>query len=398
MPTISTRGQIAPQSPIRKLEPFARDADQRGVKIYSLNIGQPDLKTPAPFLQSARQEEGSVLAYSPSGGLYPAREAFAAYYRGLGLSVEDADVLITTGGSEAIIFALAAIADPGDEVLTPAPFYPNYRGFSVMTGLTLKLLPTTIESGFALPSPQAFEDAIGPKTRAIVVCNPGNPTGAVYPESDLRALVDIARRRGLFLIADEVYREFVYDGLKPSSILSIPGAEEVAIVIDSTSKRLSACGARIGCLLSKHKGVLDAAMRFAQARLSPPTLGQKGLIAALPSAGNFISESIAEYQRRRDVTINGLREIPGVFAPTPKGAFYLMVRLPVASADDFCRWLLSEFSDQNETVMLAPGSGFYGESGLGQDQARIAYVLEEKALKRSLELLAKGLQVYPGAR
>jgi aspartate aminotransferase len=399
-PGISQRGHIAPPSPIRKLEPFARAAEKRGVKIFSLNIGQPDIKTPAAFLRAARQEEGSILAYGPSAGLYPAREAFAAYYRDLNLavSIEDTDVLITTGGSEAIFFALAAAGDPGSEVLTPEPFYPNYKGFAVMAGMQLKTLPTNIDSGFALPSPETFEAAITPNTRAIIVCNPSNPTGTVYPQSALVTLVEIAKRHGIYIIADEVYREFVYDGAKPSSILQIPGAEEVAIVIDSTSKRLSACGARVGCLVTKHPELMNAVSRFAQARLSAPVLGQKGALASLPEAAAFISESIVEYQKRRDVTLQELNAIPGVFAPVPKGAFYLMARLPVVSSDDFCRWLLSDFASQNQTVMLAPGSGFYSTAGRGEDEVRIAYVLEENSLKKALALLGEALQKYPGKK
>jgi aspartate aminotransferase len=399
-PGISQRGVIAPPSPIRKLEPFARAAEQRGVKIFSLNIGQPDIKTPATFLRSARQEEGSILAYGPSAGLYPAREAFAAYYRSLNLAVpiEDADVLITTGGSEAILFALSAAGDPGSEVLTPEPCYPNYKGFAVMAGMHLKTLPTSIDNGFALPSPEVFEAAITPNTRAIIVCNPSNPTGTVYPQQDLVALVEMAKKHGIFIIADEVYREFVYDGLKPSSILQIPGAEDVAVVIDSTSKRLSACGARVGCLVSKHPEMMNATMRFAQARLSSPVLGQKGALASLPEAAAFITESISEYQKRRDVTLRELNKIPGVFAPVPKGAFYLMARLPVKSSDDFCRWLLSDFSSNNQTVMLSPGSGFYATPGRGEDEVRIAYVLEEQAIVRAVEILGEALAKYPGKK
>jgi aspartate aminotransferase len=397
-PTISRRGQDAPPSPIRKLEPSARAAEQRGVRIYFLNIGQPDLHTAPGFLEGARQAEGSVLAYGPSGGLYPLRSAFGAYYRGMGLAVDDGDVLVTTGGSEAILFALAAAADPGGEVLTTEPFYPNYAGFAVLAGLKLQPLATSIDQGFGLPSPETFEAAIGPQTRAIMVCNPSNPTGAVYPAEALRALVEIARRKSVFVIADEVYREFVYDGIRPSSILQVPGADEVAVVVDSTSKRLSACGARVGCLVSKNPELRDAVMRFAQARLSPPVLGQKGALAALSGLGSFLATSIPEYQRRRDVTLEELARIPGVFAPRPQGAFYLMARLPVTSADDFCRWLLDEFSSNGETVMLSPGSGFYATPGRGQDEVRIAYVLEEPALRRALSLLRQALEVYPGRR
>lgn len=393
---VSRRGEQAPPSPIRKLEPAARAAEQRGVRIYSLNIGQPDLRTSPGFLEGARQEEGSVLAYGPSAGLYPLRAAMAAYYRALGLAVDEGDVLVTAGGSEALFFALSAAADPGDEVLTTEPCYPNYRGFSVLAGLQLRTIPTRIEDGFALPPPEAFEAAIGPRTRALIVCNPSNPTGAVYPREALRSLVEIARRRGLFLIADEVYREFVYDGLAASSVLQIPGAEEVAVVIDSTSKRLSACGARVGCLLTRHAGLKDAVIRFGQARLSAPVLGQKGALAALPRLHAFLQESIPEYQRRRDTTLRELSRLPGVHAPRPSGAFYVMARLPVRSSDDFCRWLLDEFSSNGETVMLAPGSGFYASPGRGSDEVRIAYVLEQSALTRALGLLGEALARYPG--
>jgi aspartate aminotransferase len=266
-----------------------------------------------------------------------------------------------------------------------------------MAGLELRTIPTSIENGFALPPASAFEAALDEKTRAVVVCNPSNPTGAVYPEQALRDLVDMARRRGIFLIADEVYREFVYDGLRPSSVLQIPGAEDVAVIVDSTSKRFSACGARVGCLVSRHQGLLEAATRFAQARLSAPVLEQKGALAALPGLDAYVEASVAEYSRRRDVTLEELGKIPGVFAPRPKGAFYLMARLPVRSSDDFCRWLLESFSSGGETVMLAPGSGFYATPGRGENEVRIAYVLEEKALRRALGILGEALTAYPGA-
>jgi aspartate aminotransferase len=392
----SRRGQLSPPSPIRKLEPSARAAEQRGVKIYSLNIGQPDLRTAPGFLDGARQEDGSVLAYGPSAGLYPLRAAMAAYYRSFGLTVDDQDVLVTTGGSEAVLFAMAAVADPGEEVLTTEPCYPNYKGFAVMAGLQLRTLPTSIEDGFALPQPEAFEAAIGPSTRAVVLCNPSNPTGAVYQTDALRSLVEIARRRGVFLIADEVYREFVYDGLQPSSLLQVPGAEDVAVVVDSMSKRLSACGARVGCLLTRHEGLKDAFARFSQARLSPPVLGQRGALAAIPRLAAFLRDCIPEYERRRNLTLREVARIPSVFAPRPKGAFYLMARLPVRSADDFCRWLLEEFSSSGETVMLAPGTGFYASPGKGMNEVRIAYVLEEAALTRALAILGEALERYPG--
>ena len=397
-PRISRRAELAPPSPIRKLEPLARAASERGTRIYSLNIGQPDLATAPSFLDNARQEEGSVLAYGPSVGLYPLRQAYAAAYRKLGLAVEESDVLVTTGGSEALAFAFAAVADPGGAVLTTEPCYPNYRGFAVMAGLELRALPTSIETGFALPGAADFEAALDERTRAILLCNPSNPTGAVYPPQALAELVELARRRGLFLIADEVYREFVYDGLEPSSILQVPGAEEVAVVVDSTSKRFSACGARVGCLLTRHGGLMDAATRFAQARLSAPVLDQKGALAALPGLAPYVAASVSEYRRRRDVTLQELARIPGVLAPRPQGAFYLMARLPVDSSDDFCRWLLESFSSGGETLMLAPGSGFYASPGRGLDEVRIAYVLEEASLRRAIGLLGEALAAYPGRR
>jgi aspartate aminotransferase len=376
LPT-SRRGHDAPPSPIRKLEPSARAAEERGVRIYHLNIGQPDIPTAPRFLANARQDEGGVLAYGPSAGLYPLRAAMAGYYLRLGLPITDEDLVITTGGSEALLFAFMAIADPGDEIVTLAPFYPNYNGFAVMAGVRLRTIPTSIDAAFALPSIGAFEEATTPGTRAILLCNPGNPTGALYPPEALAQIVDLAHRRGLFVIADEVYREFVYDGRPPSSILQVAGAEDVTIVVDSTSKRLSACGARIGVLATKHREVLAAAVRFAQARLSAPVLEQQGALAALadPGVSAFIEESGREYQRRRDVALAALSRIPGVFAPRPGGAFYLMVRLPVRSADDFCRWLLDSFASDGETVMLAPGSGFYLAGEEGSDQVRLAYVL-----------------------
>jgi len=392
---LSRRAEVAPASPIRKLEPSARAAEERGIRIHHLNIGQPDIQTAPAFLSCSRQEEGTVLEYGPSGGLYALRAAIAAYYQRLGLDVQEKDTIVTTGGSEALLFAFMAVADPGGEVLTTEPCYPNYRGFAVMAGLELKTISTNIETGFALPPVEAFEAAVGPKTRAIVLCNPGNPTGTVYSPDALRALVALARRRGLFVIADEVYREFVYDGLTPSSILEIPGAEDVTIVVDSTSKRLSACGARVGCLVTKHPGVLDAVLRFAQARLSAPVLEQKGATAALGGAAPFIARSVAEYQSRRDRTLAALSRIEGVLAPRPGGAFYMMVRLPVRSSDDFCRWLLDDFSSGGETVMLAPGAGFYATPGRGENEVRIAYVLGEPALGRALELLGEALGRYP---
>jgi aspartate aminotransferase len=392
---ISARGASAPPSPIRVLEALSRAAEQRGRRVYALNIGQPDIPTAAPYLDHARQDDGSVLAYGPSAGLYPLREAMAASYRSIGIEVEERDVVVTTGGSEALLFALMAVADPGDEVLTPEPCYPNYRGFAVMAGIVLRGLPTSIETGFALPPPDVFESAVGSRTRAILLCNPSNPTGAVYPPADLERLVDLARRRGIFLICDEVYRDFVYDGLAPTSILLMPGADDVAIVVDSPSKRLSACGGRVGCLVTKRPDVLDAVVRFAQARLSPPVLAQKGALATVTGSGPAVAAAVAEFRRRRDAAMEVLSTIPGVLAPRPRGAFYIMARLPVRSSDAFCRWLLEEFSADNETVLLAPGTGFYATPGRGLDEVRAAYVLKEPDLRRALGLLKDALACYP---
>jgi aspartate aminotransferase len=396
----SRRALNSPPSPIRKLEPAARAAEERGVRIYHLNIGQPDIPTAPLFLAHARQDEGEVLAYGPSAGAYPLRAAMARYYLRLGLPIGEEDIIITTGGSEAVLFALMSTADPGDEVLTPAPFYPNYHGFAVMAGVELRTVATSIDTGFALPPIEALEAAVTSRTRAIVLCNPGNPTGALYPPEAIQEIVDLALRRGLFVIADEVYREFVYDGRAPSSILQVPGAAEVAIVVDSLSKRLSACGARVGVLATKHRPVLDACVRFAQARLSPPVLEQRGAVAALTDPGltAFIASSAREYERRRNTALAGLAALPGVHAPSPGGAFYLMARLPVRSADDFCRWLLEDFSSEGETVMLAPGSGFYRGAEEGRDQVRLAYVLREAHLRRAIAILGEALGQYPGGR
>jgi aspartate aminotransferase len=398
---LSERGKNAPASPIRKLEPFARKASERGLKIYHLNIGQPDIATPAKFLERARLPQGEVLSYSPSAGLYPYRQALASYYNGLGLAVPilDSDVLVTTGGSEALLFAMLALCDPGDEIITPEPYYPNYGMFSLMAGAVLKALPTRIENGFALPSPAAFAEAVGPRTRAILLCNPSNPTGTVYTREALTEVVALCKARGLMLICDEVYRDFVYGGSgRPESVLQIPGAAEVTVIIDSLSKRFSACGARIGCMVSKVTEVMDAATRFAMSRLSPPTLGQLGGMGALEEPGEFIAGMLQQFRRRRDVLMEELAKLPGVFAPEAQGAFYLMTRLPVDSAERFCEWLLTDFEHEKETVMLAPGPGFYRTPGAGHNEVRIAYVLGEKPLRRAVELIGLALKAYPGTQ
>lgn len=396
---LSVRGQNAPASPIRKLEPLARAAAERGVRIYHLNIGQPDIATPAEFVNHARLQTGEVLSYSPSAGIYAYRRALAAYYNSLDLAVpiEDRDLLVTTGGSEALLFTLLAVCDEGDEVITPEPFYPNYGMFALMAGAKLTTLPTHIEDGFRLPEPQAFAQAITPRTRAILLCNPSNPTGAVYSQQALAQVVDLCRSHGLFLICDEVYRDFVYGPHQKQSVLQLAQAAPVAVVIDSLSKRFSACGARIGCLLSKRADVLDATTRFAMSRLSPPTLGQLGGLSVLQNPGPFVEQMLTQFRCRRDVLTQELAKLPGVLAPQAQGAFYLMARLPVQSAEHFCSWLLTDFSDCGETVMLAPGPGFYKTAQAGQNEVRIAYVLGEKPLLRAVELLGRALSQYPGS-
>ncbi len=395
MTFLSRRGHEAPASPIRKLEPFALKALQQGTKIYHLNIGQPDIPTPDQFILKARLEPGQVLSYSPSAGLYPLRQAWAKYYSRLGIPFQESDILVTTGGSEALMFALLALCNPGDEVITPEPFYPNYRMFTMMAGAEIKGLRTNIEDGFQLPPPSAFAGAITGKTRAILLCNPSNPTGAVYSFESLKAVVELCKKHNLALIADEVYRDFVYDG-EPRSIFSIDGAAEVTIVIDSISKRFSACGARIGCLVTKIEPIINAATRFAMSRLSPPTLGQLGGLAMLDHPETFVKPMIAEFHHRRDVLCEELSKLPGVLAPKAQGAFYLMTRLPVDSTETFCKWLLTDFRYNNETVMLAPGPGFYSTQGAGENEVRIAYVLGKEPLRHAVRLLGQALQEYPG--
>lgn len=393
MITISNRGKNAPSSPIRKLEPFARQAIEKNKTIFHLNIGQPDIPTPAEFLQHARMNQGEILSYSPSVGMYEFRKSWVSYYNKLGLSIDENDVLVTTGGSEALLFTIMALCNPDDEIITPEPYYPNYTTFAMMAGAKIRPLTCKIEDGFALPPIEDFERSLTPKTKAILLCNPSNPTGAVYTQQALKKLVELCQKRGIALISDEVYREFVYSQ-EPHSILSIPGAFEVAIVIDSLSKRFSACGARIGALVTKIKDVLSAATRFAMSRLSPPSLGQLGGIAVLSDPAPFVNPMIEQFKKRQQVLSWGLQNIKGVLSNQPQGAFYVMAKLPVQSSEHFCQWLLTDFSYDNETVMLAPGPGFYGHDNLGLDEVRIAYVLDEHKLTRALELLKEALNSY----
>lgn len=398
MPKISARAAQAPASPIRRLVPLADEAKRRGVKVYHLNIGQPDIPTPEPFMRGIREAPVKVIAYSPFQGLREAREAMQRYYAEWGLELKIDEIIITQGGSEGVLFALNVVCDPGDQVLVPEPFYPNYNGFSRLAEVEIIPITTFREEGFHLPPKQEIERLITPRTRAILFSNPGNPTGAVYTEDELGMLVELALEHDLFLIADEVYREFVYEG-RYIPILSFPEAQDRTIMVDSISKRLSACGARLGAFVSRNPEVLAGAGRCAMARLSPPTMEQYGLIAFMshPRRWEIIQEMVDEYRRRRAVLCKELNKIPGVKFREPEGAFYVMLGLPVDDAEDFVKFMLTDFPGE-ETVMLAPGEGFYKTPGLGCDEARIAYVLNCEDLIRACELLKEGLELYQEAR
>lgn len=385
-----------PESPIRKLAPLADAAVQRGTKIYYLNIGQPDIESPTAALEAVKGSNLRVLEYSPSAGFASYRKGLASYYQGIGLNVEANDVIVTTGGSEALSFAMGSMLDPGDEVIIPEPYYANYFGFAQALGAKVVSVPSSIESGFALPPISALEAVITPRTKAVLVCNPGNPTGYVYRRDELEALRDMALKHDLFVIADEVYREFVYDGAEAISVLSLAGLERHAVLIDSVSKRYSMCGARIGCMVSKNAELMGTALKFAQARLSPPTYEQIAAEAALATPASYFEAVNAEYRARRDTLVKRLNAIPGVFCPTPRGAFYAVAQLPVDDAEAFCRWMLEEFAHQGETVMMAPAAGFYAARSLGKQQVRLAYVLKQSDLDRAMDVLEHGLAAYPG--
>ena len=385
-----------PESPIRKLAPMADAAAQRGTKIYYLNIGQPDIESPASALDAVKRSDLRVLEYSPSAGYASYRKGLASYYQGIGLDVQASDVIVTTGGSEALSFAMGSILDPGDEVIIPEPYYANYFGFAQALGAKVVSVPSSIESGFALPPIAELEARITPRTKAVLVCNPGNPTGYVYRRDELEALRDMALKHDLFVIADEVYREFVYDGAEAISVLSLSGLEQHAVLIDSVSKRYSMCGARIGCMVSKNTELMATAMKFAQARLSPPTYEQIAAEAALATPASYFEAVNAEYRARRDTLVRRLNAIAGVFCPTPRGAFYAVAQLPVDDAETFCRWMLEEFSFEGATVMMAPAAGFYAERSLGKRQVRLAYVLKQSDLERAMDVLEHGLASYPG--
>ena len=394
MPSISLKGQSMPESPIRKLVPFANEAKKKGKHVYHLNIGQPDIKTPEVAIDAVKNFNLKVLAYSQSEGTEEYRTKLAAYYRDKEVDVSHRDIIVTTGGSEALLFAFGSIMDPGDEVIIPEPFYANYSGFTTASGATIVPIVSRIEDNFALPPIADFEKLISPKTKAILICNPGNPTGYLYSKDELKQLSELVRKHDLFLIADEVYREFCYDGAKHFSIMADATLQEHAIMIDSVSKRYSMCGARVGCLVSKNKSVISTALKFAQARLSPPTFAQIASEAALETPAEYFSEVIEEYVMRRDILVKGLETIPGVRVARPKGAFYCVVELPVDDTDHFAQWLLSDFDLNGETVMVAPAAGFYVTPGLGKNQVRMAYVLNCDELKKCVQILDQALKAY----
>ncbi len=383
-----------PESPIRKLVPYAEGAKKRGTKVYHLNIGQPDIKTPEVALQAVKNFDIKVLEYSHSAGFESYRTKLSAYYKNQGLPVDTKDIIITTGGSEALMFALGSTLDNGDEVIIPEPFYANYNGFATASGVKVVPVISGIETGFALPPMEAFEKLITPKTKAIMICNPGNPTGYLYSEAEINKLAEIVKKHDLFLIADEVYREFTYDGLKHYSVLNVPGLEQHAIMIDSVSKRFSMCGARIGCVVSKNAEFMATAMKFAQARLSPPTYAQVASEAALDTPQSYFDEVITEYVDRRNTLVQEMEKIEGVTIANPKGAFYCIAKLPVKNADNFAQWLLEEYDFNGETVMVAPAAGFYSTPGVGLDEIRMAYVLKKEDLIKSAQILKEALKVY----
>lgn len=383
-----------PESPIRKLVPYAEDAKKRGVKVFHLNIGQPDIKTPQVALDAVKNNTIETLSYARSEGSEEYRNKLANYYVKNNIPVNSSNIVVTTGGSEALLFTIGSITDPGDEIIIPEPFYANYNGFSTASGVSVVPVISSIDDNFALPKIEDFEKLITAKTKAILICNPGNPTGYLYSEEEIEKLKEIVLKHDLFLIADEVYREFTYDGLNHTSVLSIDGLENNAIVIDSVSKRYSMCGARIGCIVSKNEEFIKTAVKFAQARLSPPTYALIASEAALDTPQSYFDDVKEEYVSRRNILISELQKIDGVKVANPKGAFYCVAELPVKDSDHFAQWILESFNHNNETVMVAPASGFYSTAGEGKNQVRIAYVLNEKDLKRSVEILAQALKQY----
>lgn len=398
MPQLSKKGQMMPESPIRKLVPFAEAAKLRGIKVYHLNIGQPDIETPKVALDAVKNYPSKVIAYSHSAGILSLRQKLVQYYKSVNIDVTADEIIVGAGASEALLFAFQSIMDPDDEVIIPEPFYANYNGFATNAGIKVKPIFSDIKSGFALPPIEDFEKNITEKTKAILVCNPNNPTGYLYSKEELETLRDIVKKHDLFLIADEVYREFVYDNHQHFTAMHLKGIENNVILIDSVSKRYSACGIRIGWMISKNKEVMATALKFAQARLSPPTFGQVAAEAAVDTPDAYFEAVIKEYVARRNVVVEGINNIEGAYCPNPAGAFYVVAHLPIDDSDKFCKWLLEDFSFENQTVMLAPATGFYSTPGKGINEVRISYVLNVEDLKSSVKVLTEALKVYPGRK
>lgn len=385
-----------PESPIRKLVPFADTAKKAGRKVYHLNIGQPDIPTPEVALDAVRHFSQKVVEYSHSAGIYSYRQRLTEYYKKYDIHITPEEIVVGAGASEALLFAINTCLDPGDELIIPEPFYANYNGFSINAGAVVRPIISSIDTGFALPPMEDFEKAINEKTKAILICNPNNPTGYLYSKEELEVLRDIVKKYDLYLITDEVYREFVYDGLKHYSAMYLEGIEQNVILIDSVSKRYSACGFRVGCLITKNKDVAKTALKFAQARLSPPTFGQVAAEAAIDTPQSYFDEVLIEYHARRDIVVERINRMKGAYCPKPKGAFYVVARLPIDNSDRFCKWLLEDFNYNNETVMLAPATGFYSRPDKGLDEVRISYVLNVADLSKAMDCLEEALKVYPG--
>ena len=394
MPVISQRGIEIPSSPIRKLTPLANNAKARGIKVYHLNIGQPDLPTPESALDAVRRVDRKVLEYSPSQGFLSLRKKLAEYYSKYRIELSPDDIIVTSGGSEAVLFAFMTCLNPGDEIIIPEPAYANYMAFAVSAGAVIKTVPSSIETGFALPPVEKFEELITERTKAILICNPNNPTGYLYSRKEMNQIRDLVKKYDLYLFSDEVYREFIYTGSPYISAFHLDGLENNVVLIDSVSKRYSECGIRIGALVTKNKAVRDAVMKFCQARLSPPLLGQIVAEASIEGTEEYSADVYEQYVERRKCLIDGLNKIPGVYSPIPMGAFYTMVRLPVDDAERFCSWCLTDFDYEGETIMMAPGSGFYATPGMGRDEVRIAYALNIEDLKRAVVILEKALEAY----
>lgn len=394
MPVISQRGVEIPSSPIRKLAPLANNAKARGIKVYHLNIGQPDLPTPESALEAVRRIDRQVLEYSPSQGFLSLRKKLAEYYSKYRIELSPDDIIVTSGGSEAVLFAFLSCLNPGDEIIIPEPAYANYMAFAVSAGAVIKTVPSSIETGFALPPVEKFEELITDRTKAILICNPNNPTGYLYSRKEMNQIRDLVQKYDLYLFSDEVYREFIYTGSPYISACHLDGIEENVVLIDSVSKRYSECGIRIGALVTKNKAVRDAVMKFCQARLSPPLLGQIVAEASIDGTEEYSADVYEQYVERRKCLIDGLNKIPGVYSPIPMGAFYTVARIPVDDAEKFCKWCLTDFDYEGETIMMAPGSGFYATPGMGKDEVRIAYALNIEDLKRSVFILEKALEAY----